>query len=279
MEAPKKDVEKTEEGSEEKHFPLDPNLMEVHHHTHKEISTGHKKTKHYLFEFFMLFLAVFAGSVAEYFLEHVVEQKREKQYIESMIEDLRIDTFSLKRVIDNNKEQKNGLDSLLDILDRPSVIFQSETVRKRLYFLNNNYTSALSTMDFSRRTISQLKNSGNMRLIHNVLISDSMMDYDQNINLIELQGKALSEFITDLIKSSSSIFDGRNLRRYKFHSPKTQPSFGLLTSDSLKLLQYGNMVSVNRGVINGYIQMLQYQEDRAINLISFLNKEYKLNKK
>src|SRR5215213_11711783 len=35
--------------------------MEVHHHSHTE----RKRWQHYLFEFFMLFLAVFAGFLAE----------------------------------------------------------------------------------------------------------------------------------------------------------------------------------------------------------------------
>ena len=40
----------------------------------------------------MLFLAVFAGFLAENQREHYVEHQREKQYIRSMIEDLQTDT-------------------------------------------------------------------------------------------------------------------------------------------------------------------------------------------
>ncbi|TAL42914.1 MAG: hypothetical protein EPN92_10980, partial [Chitinophagaceae bacterium] len=62
--------------------------MEVHAHTHTE----RKKWTHYLWEFLMLFLAVFCGFLAENWREHIVEHKREKQYIFSMIKELEADT-------------------------------------------------------------------------------------------------------------------------------------------------------------------------------------------
>ena len=49
--------------------------MEVHAHTHTE----RKRLRHYLFEFFMLFLAVFCGFLAENFREHIVEKKTGKR--------------------------------------------------------------------------------------------------------------------------------------------------------------------------------------------------------
>ncbi|HMG69294.1 MAG TPA: hypothetical protein VK588_16465 [Chitinophagaceae bacterium] len=55
--------------------------MEVHaHELHKVPGHG---WKHYFFEFFMLFLAVFCGFLAENWREHIVDQEREKQYVKS----------------------------------------------------------------------------------------------------------------------------------------------------------------------------------------------------
>jgi hypothetical protein len=48
----------------------DPAPMEVHHHAHTE----RKKITHYFFEFFMLFLAVFAGSMSQKLMELINEQ-------------------------------------------------------------------------------------------------------------------------------------------------------------------------------------------------------------
>ena len=55
--------------------------MEVHAHTHTE----RKKWTHYLWEFLMLFLAVFCGFLAENQREHYIEHQREKQYMRSLL--------------------------------------------------------------------------------------------------------------------------------------------------------------------------------------------------
>src|SRR4030088_31864 len=62
--------------------------MEVPHHPHTE----RKKWTNYLWEFLMLFLAVFAGFLAENQREHYVERQREKQYMQSLLGDLAADT-------------------------------------------------------------------------------------------------------------------------------------------------------------------------------------------
>jgi hypothetical protein len=56
--------------------------MEVHTHSH----TAPKKWTHYLWEFLMLFLAVFCGFLAENIREQSVERHRENQFIQSFIE-------------------------------------------------------------------------------------------------------------------------------------------------------------------------------------------------
>src|SRR5687767_2995927 len=64
--APPKEEEK------EEHLTTiqDSEHMEVHHHSHPH---GHKNWRTYAWEFAMLFLAVFCGFLAEYFLEHRIE--------------------------------------------------------------------------------------------------------------------------------------------------------------------------------------------------------------
>src|SRR3954464_12621802 len=63
--------------------------MEVHKHPHHV--THKKKWAEYVLEFFMLFLAVFLGFVAENIREHSAEQRRGKEYINSFVQDLKKD--------------------------------------------------------------------------------------------------------------------------------------------------------------------------------------------
>src|SRR5215204_169750 len=66
-------------------------VMEVHKHPHHV--THKKKWGEYLLEFFMLFLAVFLGFVAENVRENGVERHREQEYMQSLLNDLKSDTM------------------------------------------------------------------------------------------------------------------------------------------------------------------------------------------
>ncbi len=69
--------------------------MEVHAHSH----TPRKKWTHYFWEFFMLFLAVFCGFLAEYKLEHLIEKRKEKKIISALYADIKKDTANLNDII------------------------------------------------------------------------------------------------------------------------------------------------------------------------------------
>jgi len=89
--------------------------MEVHAHSHTE----RKKWTHYFWEFFMLFLAVTAGFFVENQREHMVEHKREVQFIKSYISDLRKDILLLDSLVRKREERRTRIDSLNYILHLP----------------------------------------------------------------------------------------------------------------------------------------------------------------
>jgi hypothetical protein len=92
--------------------------MDVHAHTH----TGRKKWTHYLWEFLMLFLAVFCGFLAENQRERMVEHRREKEYIVSLVEDLKIDSAFLNLSINKLIPYHLGwLDSTVHLLRMPDL--------------------------------------------------------------------------------------------------------------------------------------------------------------
>ena len=73
----------------------------------------------------MLFLAVFAGFLAENQREHYVEHQREKQYIRSMIEDLQTDTLNLDEVITGLMRKSSRLDSVIRGYDEGTAKYDS----------------------------------------------------------------------------------------------------------------------------------------------------------
>jgi hypothetical protein len=85
--------------------------MEVHRHSSSQGRTK-KIWTHYLWEFFMLFLAVFCGFLAEWKLERTLEHHREKQFIRSLSEDLARDTAHLRYYMHFNRVMRDYCDSV-----------------------------------------------------------------------------------------------------------------------------------------------------------------------
>lgn len=86
--------------------------------TDKEVisSLKRKNWKSYFKEFFMLFLSVFCGFLAENYRESLSSEKIEKEYILSLIEDLKTDTTNLKEYISFRKEKSVLMDSLAGMI-------------------------------------------------------------------------------------------------------------------------------------------------------------------
>ncbi|MBI1779926.1 MAG: hypothetical protein HYR66_00930, partial [Sphingobacteriales bacterium] len=131
--------------------------MEVHHHSHAH---GKKNWKEYFWEFFMLFLAVFCGFLAEIQVEHYVEHQREKQFMITMLEDIKSDTALLADCVNYWNRINNDIDSVAGAIQIPAS-------RTNLVKAYRHLSNALNYYGFgyNDRTIAQLKNSGSFRLI------------------------------------------------------------------------------------------------------------------
>jgi len=176
--------------------------MEVHAHTHTE----RKKWTHYFWEFLMLFLAVFCGFLAENFREHQVEQLREKQFIISMTDDIKLDTSALHIILQRRQRRKEMFDSLSLLLNSD----QRDKFIPRLYFFGR-HMQRLSPVVFTYndRTIQQLKYGGNMRLIRNQASADAIVLYDATVRDMNLTEEREETYMSQCLPYVYKIFDGR----------------------------------------------------------------------
>lgn len=150
--------------------------MEVHHHSH----TARKKWTHYFWEFLMLFLAVFCGFLAEYQLEHKIEKDREKQYIASLYQDLKTDTLNLGNLLKGNMDDMANYDSLFNIFKTKKYLQETSGpyyFGRRLVTLRPFYPTD--------GTITQLENSGGLRLIRKRAVVDSIQSYKLAISSLQ----------------------------------------------------------------------------------------------
>jgi hypothetical protein len=133
--------------------------MEVHAHTH----TARKKWTHYFWEFLMLFLAVFCGFLAENQREHFVEGHRAREYAKSLLSDMRLDTGELRRGISVTNLTISAIDSIVASSKKSR---SGKTVPAAFYFYSK-FISYSFRIDWSRSTIDQLVQSGNLRYFRN----------------------------------------------------------------------------------------------------------------
>ena len=243
--------------------------MEVHHHSH----TSRKKWTHYFWEFLMLFLAVFCGFLAENQREHFIEHKREKQFMRSMVEDLRSDTTTIRQILIEIGDRMINLDSMLFLLSGSNI--SEEAVRKSYLFtypaLNN------LPVVFNDRTITQLKNAGNMRLIRNQKVNDGIIHYWSQIEVIKKAQERHLAYRTRGREIETEIFnlaEAYIATNGAIYNRTKQPE--LILHDAVRFRQYGNVIASCGVMLNSLRVQITEQHKLAINLIELIKKEYHL---
>jgi len=240
--------------------------MEVHHHSHPH---GKKNWKSYLWEFLMLFLAVFCGFLAEYQLEHTIEHNREKEFIISMIEDAQTDTANIHRSLSLNKQRILNMDSLAQLCFNYEVTKNYDSSIYRFYRTAIKHPELVSPTE---RTLSQLKNAGGMRLIRKKNAVDKIIIYDDAGKKLKEQQEFYELYQNELGKHAFELLNFRYYNPSKYAGLAVSPK--LLNNDKLKLIVFGNLVTVYGGVLMYYNIRLQEMDKDATALIDTLRKEY-----
>ncbi|HLK30955.1 MAG TPA: hypothetical protein VKT28_20425 [Puia sp.] len=259
--------------------------MEVHHHPHVE----KKNFKEYFLEFIMIFLAVTMGFIAENIRESISDGSKEKEYVASIKKDLADDTTALNIWIPNLFKRVNDFDSLISLLQvQGTNPFGSDmyyyarlSTRSRVFSANNN-------------TITELKNSGNFRLITNKKVIDQLINFqkviDSYINLSNIDNKE-SEMLYPLLGSlfDASIFNKMikpdakgnvftvdsvtaNLALENLLKPAGNPQLRNHNENDINQLIF--YLHERKSSFVGEIRLLSFQKQTAAELIQTINNEY-----
>jgi hypothetical protein len=223
----------------------------------------------------MLFLAVFCGFLAEYQLEHKIESDREKQYIISMYEDLKMDTLALNSIVQNRARRNEMFDSIFFLMDKPGDQLAD------LYFYARHLTRTAPVLFFNNdRTIQQLKFSGGLRMITNKRISDSIMTYDKQVRLVLERQETEIANIRESLPYYYKIFDGRIFMKMMDESnvvsrPVSIPSLLKFSEqDANTFLGYCQAIKATNIGNSSHAKILK---EKAIVLIEIIKNEYNLN--
>ncbi len=245
--------------------------MEVHHHSH----TSRKKWTHYFWEFLMLFLAVFCGFLAEYQLEHKIERDREKQFIRSLISDLKDDTLIITKHIVSLRKSIVFLDSLSTLMDSPDLaknngeaIYYTSRIGNRIAPLVNN-----------SRTFDQLTNSGGFRLISNPETSNRIMNHYANLPELRMVEEIFKSENEAYKAVASRIMDPAIYRkqiRADGSVARITGNTALLSYDAALLKQLGFYAVQMNGSREGMIPLLLNLRQSAGELLTYLQTTYHL---
>ena len=257
--------------------------MEVHHHAHHD--HGKKTWKSYFWEFFMLFLAVFCGFLAEIQVEHYVEHQKEKKYMADLMEDIKSDTSFIHWELSRMKIQLRGYDSLTANLNAPNFTSKIPTLYRQL----NNY-SAMLTPFLRDQTITQLRSSGNLRLIRNDSIVKQINQYWAWRDVVNKVSERTEQRIQSGLEFSSKIFDrwatdstaiqSNDFAESPFLNIPNQVypnNLTLLSNDINIIKQYSNCrISVSQSA-RIYLWALTQMEKDGLKLKEMIVKEYELD--
>ena len=222
----------------------------------------------------MLFLAVFCGFLAEYQLEHKIEKDREKAYMNTMLEDLKSDTAQLSANGHARIRRVEIIDSLIYLLSSAD----HTTKLNDIYYYGRSLTL---NIDFfpNDRTILQLKNSGSLRLVHNTIVSNSIMNYDQKMRSLVFLLTQEQQQRTEIRRVAGAVFNGvifnDMIDNYEMiKRPESNPSLfnpgAAAINDLIIQAQYLKKVDMNQ------VKKAKELSSLAGGLIELIKKEYHL---
>jgi hypothetical protein len=250
--------------------------MEVHHHPHVE----KKNFKEYFLEFLMIFLAVTMGFFAEGIRESVSDHSKEKEYILSLVQDLRDDTSSISKTVNQLIDASKILDTMLIQLKNGTP---DPAVLNRII---SSHFWTYAGYSYNNRTVQQLKNSGNFRLLRNEAVADSILQYDNFVTTIIIaQWNDLKNTMYAYKDAETRVIAYQQL--YKASSWHYTIDFNdsvlvagtkksLATNDAQLISLYYNRLFIHATLLHLFISNLDYSKVRAERLIIFITKQYRL---
>ena len=247
--------------------------MEVHHHP--DLHHKRKKFREYFLEFLMIFLAVTMGFFAEQIRESFAQRRQEKEYMQSFYEDLSSDERKLPTLLKWVQTDIDISDSLKQLLNKADLNARANEAYVDLRFLIRQLGIKIFV---SERTISQLQNAGQMRLIQSKMVTDSILDYYKNVETISalqeasLAQKAKLRTLYPLILKSDDWDKVIARNSDKIINPKDELHFKALNPDVINecLLEISDI----KGIHNGFKYEVIDLKNQATRLKKLISEHY-----
>jgi hypothetical protein len=245
--------------------------MEVHHHPNVE----KKNLKEYFLEFLMIFLAVTLGFVAENMREHLSDSAKEKEYANSLVNNLKDDTLRMHNVIEENEYKLDKLTKFMSLSHRS---LSDTVISKQFYNLAISSVGYYSLFQSNDATMLQLKNSGGLRFMRKGHVADSIAMYDTEISSLYAAGTLYTNATNLAILATHDVMDYSIFFDSSYYQNKTFTGKPLpfLTYDPLVIKKLFNKIDFEIGATRNYLNNLHDRLPIAERLIAYLQRTYSL---
>jgi len=248
--------------------------MEVHHHP--QLKHNPKPWKEYFLEFLMIFLAVTMGFFAESLRENISNKEKGHQFIVSLMADLESDTAKMDAYFIRHTKDVGNYKVLVKWLDKP--IRNIDTGFRSRFYKAAWSTLGMGHVYFTNRIIAQLKNSDNFRLIINHKVADAITDYSNGTVACDSQSDVVNHFSEEGSKPAMEMINLKAYKDYFLDDKQTvcDNTVPFKSTDPKVVQEYSNSIYLKAGVEQNYAKLIKKQEERALQLIDLLKKEYDL---
>ena len=246
--------------------------MEVHKHPHHV--THKKKWTEYLLEFFMLFLAVFLGFVAENIREHIVEKSRTKELAITLIADLKKDSAQIIVLKEYRTMRSQNIDSFYQMLTQPFP-----QIDRLSFYRAARRIQGTPTFSPATGTIQELKNAGYLRYFINTSLASLLSEYDAIYAACEADEKVEYNLIYD--RYYTALLNASDAKSVDSLFNYTQDIKGtgisVIKSDDLNALE--KVVTIAKHLNSVFIKeqgQFDKLKNKQIEIMDYLKKEYHL---
>lgn len=228
---------------------------------------NNKSFKSYLYEFLVLFVAVFMGFLAENFRENLSEKKQERTLIRSLWNDLNTDVARLSELIEENETKVDQMWEFTGIRD---LDFGADS--NQVHFVEMMKPIMLWTVfpfEPSRASLNQLQGTGLMSSL-NASLAREISLYAVILEQNEYATQILIERTGETYKMVYDMTDHIGL----FEDP---PRIKPFVVDDVFIMRFFNRVADLSYILDSAVGNYKILLEKIQNLIAAIEKEYNLS--
>ncbi len=248
--------------------------MEVHHHPKVE----KKNFKEYFLEFLMIFLAVTLGFFAEGLREHISDNEKRDQYIESLVEDLESDSLRIQNILHFDDAKIAGLSGMYQCYDTVTNDLKATSCMGALI----KYSKVNRAFQLNDRTLAQLANAGGFRLLEKQ-DADSILTYERSYRAYhDFEGTIYQEAQDNVRNTLNELADFKAIAPLQVVSSAIGLDTGsstltrplLFSDDRILVNKWFNQLLLYLRVIKAQRLLLYNLQVQESNLIRFYKKKH-----